>query len=96
MSSAALYISHRFRSEKGRGILMGDIQTSWYFYYYDKVIIIAIMGGIIDLKRGAKNHSAGIRTHILVCLASALVMMTNEFIILKYGERSYKNGSSGN
>lgn len=45
-----------------------------------RLILAVIMGGIIGLERGANNHAAGFRTHILVCVGAALVMVTNEYI----------------
>ena len=33
------------------------------------------LGGIIGLERGRLNRPAGIRTHMIVCMASALIMM---------------------
>lgn len=39
-----------------------------------------ICGGIIGLERSRKNRPAGFRTYIIVCLSSALVMMTNQYI----------------
>lgn len=46
-----------------------------------RLILATICGGIIGLERGKKNRPAGFRTHILVCLGSAIAMMTNQFII---------------
>lgn len=45
-----------------------------------RLILAVIIGGIIGLERGANNHAAGFRTHILVCVGAALVMVTNEYI----------------
>lgn len=42
------------------------------------------MGGIIGIERDIKNHAAGFRTYILVCLGSTMVMMTNQFISESY------------
>ncbi|PRY82971.1 MgtC/SapB family protein [Alkalibacterium olivapovliticus] len=44
-----------------------------------------VVGGIIGLERDLKNHAAGFRTYILVCLGSTMVMMTNQFIFENYG-----------
>jgi putative Mg2+ transporter-C (MgtC) family protein len=41
----------------------------------------AICGGLIGYDRGRKRRPAGFRTHILVCIGSALVMITNQYII---------------
>lgn len=45
-----------------------------------RLILAVIFGGIIGLERGANNHAAGFRTHILVCVGAALVMVTNEYM----------------
>lgn len=44
-----------------------------------------IFGGIIGLERSRKNRPAGFRTYMIVCLSSALVMMTNQFIYNNFG-----------
>lgn len=50
-----------------------------------RLILAVIFGGIIGLERGANHHPAGFRTHILVCVGSALAMLTNEYICQVYG-----------
>ncbi|KXT87986.1 MgtC/SapB family protein [Streptococcus oralis] len=50
-----------------------------------RILLSVIIGGIIGLERGRKAQSAGFRTYILVCLGSAMVMMTNEYVISQYG-----------
>lgn len=45
-----------------------------------RVCLSLIFGGIIGLERSRKNRPAGFRTYMLVCLSSALVMMTNQFV----------------
>ena len=45
-----------------------------------RLVLAVIIGGVIGLERGANNHAAGFRTHILVCVGAALVMVTNEYI----------------
>lgn len=44
-----------------------------------------VCGGLIGLERSRKNRPAGFRTYMIVCLSSALVMMTNQYIFIKYG-----------
>lgn len=39
-----------------------------------------ICGGIIGMEREHKRQAAGFRTHILVCVGSAIAMMTGQFI----------------
>lgn len=50
-----------------------------------RLILAVIMGGIIGIDRGKRRRGAGFKTYSLVCLASALVMITGEFIHLKFG-----------
>jgi putative Mg2+ transporter-C (MgtC) family protein len=51
-----------------------------------RLSLAAICGGLIGYDRGRKKRPAGFRTHILVCIGSALVMITNQYIIdiMKY------------
>ncbi len=44
-----------------------------------------IIGGILGIERKRKNQPAGFRTHMLVCFSSAMIMMTNQFIVNSYG-----------
>lgn len=48
-----------------------------------------IVGILIGLDRGIKRRSAGVKTHTLVCLGSALVMMTGQFIWETTGGSNY-------
>ena len=43
-----------------------------------RIVLSILIGGILGIERGRKNRPAGLRTYILVCLGSALVMMTNQ------------------
>jgi putative Mg2+ transporter-C (MgtC) family protein len=43
-----------------------------------------ISGGILGFERSAKGISAGFRTHIIVCMASCAIMLTNLYIYLAY------------
>ncbi len=40
-----------------------------------RLVLAVVLGGLIGLEREQKNHAAGFRTHILVCLGSALIML---------------------
>lgn len=49
-------------------------------------LLLAIFTGIlIGIDRGMKRRGAGIKTHVLVCLGSALVMMTGQYINHYFG-----------
>ena len=45
-----------------------------------RVTLSILLGGVLGIERGRKNRPAGFRTYMLVCLGSAMVMMTNQFV----------------
>lgn len=49
-----------------------------------RLAIAMLIGGMIGLERGLNNQPAGMRTYILVCVSSAMVMMTNQFVTSFY------------
>lgn len=51
-----------------------------------RVLLAIFIGGLIGTERDMRQRSAGIRTHMLVCLGAAIVMMTNEYIYLEMGD----------
>ncbi|GGI44807.1 hypothetical protein GCM10008018_08940 [Paenibacillus marchantiophytorum] len=44
-----------------------------------RLLLSVVFGGAIGLERGWRNRDAGFRTHILVCMGSALFMMISIF-----------------
>ncbi|MFT4105198.1 MAG: MgtC/SapB family protein [Lacrimispora sp.] len=49
-----------------------------------RLTIAVILGGILGFERGRKRRPAGLRTYMIVCLASALVMITGEYLTERY------------
>lgn len=49
-----------------------------------RLILACLLGGIVGYEREHRNRPAGFRTHILVCVGSALVMITSEYIFKKF------------
>ena len=45
-----------------------------------KFSIALILSGAIGIERQRKGRGAGLRTHILVCLGSTLLVMVSEYI----------------
>ena len=45
-----------------------------------RIAAAVIFGGLLGLERGMKNRPAGLRTYMLVCVGSCLIMLTNQFI----------------
>lgn len=50
-----------------------------------RILLAASCGAIIGTERERKHRPAGMRTHMLVCVASALVMVANEQLVGVYG-----------
>lgn len=49
-----------------------------------RLIAAVLLGGLVGMERENKKRAAGFRTHILVSLGSALVMITSEYIFHMY------------
>lgn len=49
-----------------------------------RMLLAILVGGFIGIERDIKQRAAGVRTHMLVCLGAAIVMMTNQYIFLRY------------
>jgi putative Mg2+ transporter-C (MgtC) family protein len=65
------------------------MQSAWSLPYWEiafRLILAGLFGGLVGLERERNNHPAGFRTHILVSLGSALIML-----ISIYGFADYMN-----
>ncbi|GLI18726.1 MULTISPECIES: MgtC/SapB family protein [Tepidanaerobacter] len=49
-----------------------------------RLVLSLVLGGIIGLERETTNKPAGFRTHILVCMGSAVIMLTSIFIFSQF------------
>ena len=45
-----------------------------------RIFAALLVGGLIGVERGMKNRPAGLRTYMLVCVGSCLIMMTNQYL----------------
>lgn len=62
-------------------------QADFYLSMFLRLVAACILGGIIGFEREHVHRPAGLRTHILVCVGSALVMVTSEFIYYRYSSQ---------
>jgi putative Mg2+ transporter-C (MgtC) family protein len=53
-----------------------------------RLLAAVILGGLIGLEREAAGRAAGLRTHILVCVGSTLIMLTSIYLFEAYAERT--------
>ena len=51
-----------------------------------RLLLALLCGGILGIERGRKKRPAGFRTYMLVCMGSALVMITSQYISQIYGQ----------
>lgn len=67
---------------------MGNIIQSIIDYQFvvPRLLIALFLSGMIGVERSRKNRAAGLRTHALVGVASALVMVTSTFLFDQYNE----------
>ena len=49
-----------------------------------RLSLAVVLGGAIGLERGLKHQAAGFRTYMIVSLGSALIMITSEYLRLRY------------
>jgi len=59
-------------------------QSNFYLSMTLRLIAACLLGGIIGYEREHIHRPAGLRTHILVCVGSALVMITSEYIYYQF------------
>jgi len=50
-----------------------------------RILAAVILGGVLGLERELKNRPAGLRTYILVCVGSCMIMLTNQYIHQVFG-----------
>lgn len=62
------------------------IENIWQYlsesHYYDisvRLFLATLLGGLVGLEREQSNRPAGFRTHILVCVGSALIMLISMY-----------------
>lgn len=60
--------------------VVDQLQKFSLFSIILRIILAMLCGGVLGIERGKAKHPAGMRTYILVCLGSALVMMTGQYM----------------
>ena len=53
-----------------------------------RLALSILIGTLIGIDRGLKRRGAGIKTHALVCLGSALVMLTSEYMAINFNQKA--------
>ncbi|TCK86765.1 putative Mg2+ transporter-C (MgtC) family protein [Natranaerovirga hydrolytica] len=55
--------------------LAGYVDNGILLEAFFRLVLASIIGGLVGYERERKNHAAGLRTHLIVCLASCLIMI---------------------
>ena len=63
-----------------------DFSFNWQqsLYMLGRVVLAAVLAGVIGYEREHVQRNAGMRTHILVAIGAALVMCSGEFLSTQY------------
>ncbi len=75
----------------------GQIVPSQYLDFFIRIIVACVCGAAIGFERSRRLKNAGLRTHIMVCCASALMMIVSKygFADLVNAAGGYLNGTNG-
>ena len=58
-----------------------------------RLIWAVILGGLVGLEREMRRRTAGLRTHILVCVGSSLIMLTSIYVFDIYKDTAHVDPS---
>ena len=64
--------------------IINSFATNTYVHLILRITLASLFGALIGLEREHAKRPAGLRTHVLVCVGSCLVMLTAEFIYNHY------------
>lgn len=64
--------------------ILSSTQFTFLLLSIPRLIVTTLMCGIIGLEREHVNRPAGVRTHVLVGVSSALIMLTSEYLATYY------------
>ncbi|WP_261800353.1 MgtC/SapB family protein [Paenibacillus sp. PAMC21692] len=62
--------------------MLMEMESVWEISWLDltiRMVLSALLGGLIGIEREWSNHAAGFRTHILVCLGSTTIMLMSSY-----------------
>ncbi|TCP66243.1 MgtC/SapB family protein [Baia soyae] len=65
------------------------MSSIWYISEWEMVLrlmVAAVLGGLVGWEREVNNHPAGFRTHILVSVGSALIMLISIYAFVPFME----------
>lgn len=79
-----LLILHK-KEKRFMEFTLSYLSLDTYLVVLIRLVAAVVLGGMIGIERGNSKHDAGLRTHIIVCLGAASVMLTSQLIAESYG-----------
>jgi putative Mg2+ transporter-C (MgtC) family protein len=77
---------------------ISNVVASWSpLAVFLRLLLAMIIGIVIGIDREMKHRSAGVRTHVLVCLGAAMAMILSEYMMHKFAPSPgdlYRNGAA--
>lgn len=61
------------------GYMIGQFTLAQYAEFALRIVVACVCGGVVGYERSRRFKEAGIRTHIIVCVASAMMMMISKY-----------------
>ncbi|WMJ84352.1 MgtC/SapB family protein [Oscillospiraceae bacterium LTW-04] len=62
-------------------VIIDSLRPLTLYSIFVRFALAVVLGGIIGMERGKKRRPAGLRTHLVVCIGSASVMMVSQYIL---------------
>lgn len=74
-----------------------DVQTFMQHFWntFVPILLASVLGGVVGLERERSRRPAGLRTHVLVCVGSALMMQVSLDMYARTGYGLHGNGDPG-
>ncbi len=66
-------------------VALSYINFDVYLIVLLRLVTAVVLGGLIGIERASSKHDAGLRTHIIVCLGAASVMIVSQLISMQNG-----------
>ena len=64
------------------GYMFGQFSIGQYLELFARILVACVCGAAIGFERSKRYKEAGIRTHIIVCCAAALMMIISKYAFL--------------
>lgn len=62
-----------------------ELREVTYLAVLLRIVTAFLLGGALGMERGLKQRPAGLRTYMLVCVGSCMIMLTNQYIFQVFG-----------